>query len=89
VLRLPCPWCGDREESEFRYGGEAGVACPADPDALDDAAWSEYLFFRRNPKGWYRERWVHTSGCRQWFTVDRHTVTYEVRDPRPITAVAR
>ncbi|MBO0827637.1 MAG: sarcosine oxidase subunit delta [Streptosporangiales bacterium] len=84
MLYIPCPWCGPRDETEFRYGGEAGVAYPADPDAVDDAAWSEYLFVRSNPKGWFEERWVHTSGCRRWFTVRRHTVSYEIRDPRPI-----
>jgi sarcosine oxidase, subunit delta len=86
MLHIPCPWCGLRDETEFRYGGEAGVAYPADPDTVDDAAWSEYLFVRSNPKGWFKERWVHTSGCRQWFTVERHTVSYEIRDPRPIGA---
>lgn len=84
MLSIPCPWCGDREETEFRYGGEAGVAYPADPSGVDDVAWSEYLFVRANPKGWFRERWVHAAGCRQWFTVHRHTVTYEIRDPQPI-----
>lgn len=84
MLYLPCPWCGPRDETEFRYGGEAGVAYPGDPDALDDAAWAEFLFVRANPKGWFRERWVHTAGCRQWFTVERHTVTNEVRRAQPI-----
>ncbi|MBL8960475.1 MAG: sarcosine oxidase subunit delta, partial [Gemmatimonadetes bacterium] len=22
MLQIPCPWCGPREEEEFRYGGE-------------------------------------------------------------------
>lgn len=84
MLSIPCPWCGERDETEFRYGGEAGVDDPADPDALDDAAWGEYLFVRANPKGWFAERWVHAAGCRRWFSVRRHTVTYEIRDPEPI-----
>ena len=51
MLLIRCPWCGERDEVEFRYGGAAHVAYPADPEALDDAAWSRYLFFRPNPQG--------------------------------------
>ncbi|HEX9342090.1 MAG TPA: sarcosine oxidase subunit delta, partial [Actinomycetota bacterium] len=28
MLLLPCPWCGPRDEAEFRYGGQAGIAYP-------------------------------------------------------------
>ncbi len=62
MLSIPCPWCGPRDETEFRYGGQAGIAYPADPDALTDAEWADYLFMRDNPKGAWRERWVHTAG---------------------------
>jgi heterotetrameric sarcosine oxidase delta subunit len=78
MLLIPCPWCGPRDETEFHYGGQAHVVYPADPDALDDAAWAEYVFMRDNPKGRFRERWMHTSGCRRWFNAVRHTVTYEI-----------
>jgi len=79
MLSIPCPHCGDRDETEFHYGGQAGVAYPADPMALSDEQWAEYVFMRDNPKGWFAERWFHTAGCRRWFTVERHTVTYEFR----------
>jgi len=79
MLLLTCPWCGPRDETEFHYGGQAGVAYPADPMALSDEQWAEYVFMRDNPKGWFAERWFHTTGCRRWFTVERHTVTYEFR----------
>ncbi|MGZ8625813.1 MAG: sarcosine oxidase subunit delta, partial [Actinomycetota bacterium] len=23
MLLIPCPWCGPRDEVEFRYGGQA------------------------------------------------------------------
>ena len=78
MLRIPCPYCGPRDETEFHYGGQAHIPYPADPDALDDAAWAEYLFVRDNPKGLFRERWVHTHGCRRWFDVDRDTATNAV-----------
>jgi heterotetrameric sarcosine oxidase delta subunit len=78
MLLIPCPWCGDRDEVEFSYGGQAGVPYPADPAALPDDAWARYLFVRDNPKGLRRERWVHTHGCRRWFDLTRDTVTHEI-----------
>ena len=79
MLLIPCPWCGPRNETEFAYGGQAGIAYPDDPHALSDAEWAEYLFVRDNPKGWFTERWAHTAGCRRWFDIQRHTVSYEFR----------
>jgi sarcosine oxidase, subunit delta len=78
MLLIRCPWCGPRDETEFRYGGEAHIARPTDPQTVDDAAWADYLFMRNNPKGWLRERWVHAAGCRRWFNAERHTVTHEI-----------
>ena len=48
MLLISCPWCGPRDESEFSCGGEAHIARPADPGALSDAEWADYLFARRN-----------------------------------------
>jgi sarcosine oxidase, subunit delta len=79
VLSIPCPWCGPRDEIEFRYGGQAHIAYPADPDALTDAEWADFLFMRDNPKGDWTERWVHASGCRRWFNLVRSTVTHEAK----------
>lgn len=78
MLRIPCPWCGVRDETEFRYGGQAHIERPKDADTLSDAEWAEYLFMRDNPKGPFAERWVHSAGCRRWFNVKRHTVTHEI-----------
>jgi sarcosine oxidase subunit delta len=78
MLLIPCPWCGPRDEIEFHNGGEAHIARPADPDALDDAAWAEYLFMRANPKGVFAERWVHSAGCRRWFNLLRDTVSHRI-----------
>lgn len=75
---LTCPWCGDREETEFRYGGQAHVSYPADPHSLSDAEWAQYVFVRDNPKGRFAERWVHGAGCRRWFNAVRDTVTHEL-----------
>ncbi|MGQ0664811.1 MAG: sarcosine oxidase subunit delta [Pseudomonadota bacterium] len=78
MLLIRCPWCGERHEQEFVCGGEAHIARPADPGSLTDAAWADYLFYRRNPKGLHFERWVHAHGCRRWFNMARDTATHEV-----------
>lgn len=73
---IACPWCGDREEVEFHYGGQAHVPYPADPAALSEAQWSNYLFVRDNTRGVFQERWCHGGGCRRWFNAVRDTATH-------------
>ncbi|WP_049569464.1 sarcosine oxidase subunit delta [Nonomuraea sp. SBT364] len=83
MMLIPCPHCGPRDENEFHYGGQAGIAYPETPAELTDDDWAGYVFRRDNPKGWFHERWFHVHGCRVWFTVERHTVTHEIRDAPP------
>jgi heterotetrameric sarcosine oxidase delta subunit len=77
MLLLDCPWCGPRDEIEFRYGGQAHVAYP-DPATVDDVEWGRFLFVRDNPKGVFRERWRHSSGCRRWYNIMRDTTTNRI-----------
>ena len=84
MLLIRCPWCGERDESEFAYGGEAGIARPAEPFALTDAEWADYLFMRSNPRGAHRELWHHAAGCRRWFEAERDTVTYVIGSTRAL-----
>lgn len=79
MLLIACPNCGPRDETEFHYGGQAHVAYPKDADALTDKEWSEFLFYRDNTRGDFAERWVHSTGCRQWFNMLRDTVSYEIK----------
>ena len=78
MMRLQCPYCGPRDETEFTFGGEANIARPA----LDstDSAWVHYLFYRSNPRGLHHEQWFHAAGCRRWFPIVRDTVTHEIND---------
>lgn len=76
MLQIPCPYCGVRDEDEFRWGGESHIARPA-PDC-PDRIWADYLFNRDNPKGVHYERWLHAYGCGRWFNLARHTVTHEI-----------
>ena len=86
MLLIECPYCGPRSEEEFSYGGEAHILRPADPDALNDEQWADYLFMQGNKKGVFYERWVHSHGCRRWFNVARDTLTYEILAIYPMGA---
>jgi heterotetrameric sarcosine oxidase delta subunit len=80
VIQLDCPNCGPRNVAEFRYVGERHVR--PDPATADPSTWRAYLYVRANPAGWTDETWLHRSGCRRYLTVERHTVTNEVRGVR-------
>ncbi len=89
MLLIPCPICGERPEAEFTYAGEAHVSRPANPAAMDDYGWGEFLYARTNPKGDHAERWRHTHGCGRFFNAVRNTytdkfvATYAAGSPRP------
>lgn len=74
MLRIPCPHCGIRDESEFRYAGQARVARPT---VDTEVAWAKYLYVRDNPSGPHQERWLHLYGCGQWVEITRDTRTHE------------
>ena len=76
MLYIPCPYCGHRDETEFTYGGPSHVTRPELTSS--DREWTHYLYHRKNPKGPYRERWLHSFGCGQWFNVLRDTATHEI-----------
>jgi sarcosine oxidase subunit delta len=78
VMRIPCPHCGVRNYIEFTCGGQADLVRPSDPQRCSDEEWCNYLFMRQNPKGVHHERWCHTYGCGQWFTLWRDTFTHKI-----------
>ncbi len=84
MLLINCPYCGERDESEFSFGGEGGISRPTNPDALSDEQWADYLFMRKNPRGLHHELWNHAQGCRRWFNVERDTLTYKIAATRAI-----
>ncbi|MBL9053333.1 MAG: sarcosine oxidase subunit delta [Tabrizicola sp.] len=73
---MTCPFCGPRDASEFRFGGDPSVARPG-PEC-SDADWAAYIYLRDNPRGLAEEYWVHSQGCGQWLIVERDTVTHLV-----------
>src|SRR3546814_10743633 len=72
MMKIDCPFCGPRDELEFKCGGQSHVQRP--DLSASDGEWAEYLYVRENPKGWHFERWLHAAGCRQWFNrSEEHT----------------
>jgi sarcosine oxidase subunit delta len=76
MFLIECPWCGERDETEFNCVGEAHIARPLETEKMSDQEWANYLFMRSNPKGLHREQWLHAAGCRRYFNAERDTVTY-------------
>jgi heterotetrameric sarcosine oxidase delta subunit len=77
-MRIQCPFCGERDISEFIYWGDAGFARP-DPDSSDAAEkFFEAVYLRGNPAGAHQELWYHGFGCRSWLRVARNTRTHEI-----------
>jgi heterotetrameric sarcosine oxidase delta subunit len=78
MLRICCPYCGVRDEVEFRYRGDASLARPPADAALD--SFVSYVYERRNSHEWHQEWWLHTAGCRRLLKVSRHATTHEIRE---------
>ena len=77
MLRIHCPWCGLRDEIEFRYRGDAQLQRPS-ADAPPDE-FVRFVYERSNTRDWHLEWWLHTAGCRRLLRVERHTLTHEIR----------
>ena len=56
MLLIPCPYCGERAESEFSCGGEAHIARPADPEKVSDEDWAKTRLGYRRLQGHARLR---------------------------------
>tara|TARA_Y100000992_G_scaffold261183_1_gene196426 strand:+ start:250 stop:519 length:270 start_codon:yes stop_codon:yes gene_type:complete len=78
MLNIKCPYCGDRSQKEFAYGGDGTVVRPQLNQEVTDEKWDEFVYLRKSPRGKHIELWHHIAGCRQWFRVQRDTVTHEI-----------
>ena len=61
-MMIPCPHCGDRDVSEFRYGGDASKERPKHGTG-DLKTWHDYVFVFDNPNA------KGSCGCGESFTV--------------------
>jgi sarcosine oxidase subunit delta len=84
MLRIHCPFCGERDHSEFTYGGDATIVHPELSAPVE--AWIDAVYVRANPKGPHRERWQHSDGCRLWLIVERDTLTHDITRVEPARA---
>lgn len=87
MLQIPCPWCGQRDEVEFAYGGEPNSS-RLDPVRTTNEEWADYLFNRHNQMGRHLERWCHSYGCGRWFTMVRDTLKHEIISVHKVGDVA-
>ena len=73
TLRIPCPVCGERPQTEFTFGGQER------PHAVEDLeADFARVFLPDNDTGIARERWFHALGCRTWFELTRDATTNRI-----------
>ena len=89
MLLIRCPYCEmDRTEIEFRYAGQAHLVRPR-ADQASDEEWTDFLYFRANPKGLHAERWRNAACCGRYFNCLRDTVsdkiaaTYKIGEQLP------
>jgi methylglutamate dehydrogenase subunit B len=87
-MRIRCPYCGERDNGEFSYLGDAA---PVRPDGMEASpqAMHDYVYLRDNRAGEIRELWYHGAGCRAWLVVTRDTRTHAISAVDPARAVAR
>jgi methylglutamate dehydrogenase subunit B len=76
-MRIPCPFCGERDSGEFTYLG-AHVERPGivSPDLAEQ--FYEAVYIRENPSGRHRDLWYHAFGCGNWLVVTRDTRSHEI-----------
>ncbi len=76
MLLIPCPYCGERDQSEFHYGGRA-IQYPEISESADIQSWHQLLHQRKYSSDRIRELWYHQSGCECWFEVTRNLLSHE------------
>lgn len=81
MIRINCPFCGERDHSEFSYGSDGSFDYPALDAPLQE--WHDAVFLRENIRGVQTETWHHGSGCRMWLKVERDTMTHEIHSITP------
>lgn len=81
MIRIPCPFCGTRDHSEFSYGGDGSITYPGLDASRED--WHDAVFLRENICGVQLETWQHVQGCRMWLVIERDTMTHEIHSVRP------
>ena len=77
-MRIHCPFCGERDQAEYVYLGDAGFQRPEAAATDAQERFVEAVYLRANPAGPHAELWYHAFGCHGWLRVTRDTRTHEI-----------
>ena len=77
MLLIPCPHCGERDESEFDYGGRALILPGLDAPTSD---WHQALHLGNDSEDCADEFWYHFAGCERWFQLRRNLSSHDFID---------
>jgi methylglutamate dehydrogenase subunit B len=88
-MRIHCPYCGERDASEFAYLGAADLRRPDASAAGATDSFYDYVYLRDNPADVLAELWYHTSGCHSWLRVERDTRTHIIHAAAYASAMPR
>jgi sarcosine oxidase subunit delta len=78
MLLIICPNCGERNITEFRFGGEIKRHPDHSEDQASDQALMANLYLKENRLGVQQEWWYHRAGCGLWFIAERHTKSHVI-----------
>ena len=83
MQNIPCPWCGNRLQTEFEYiCDDTVLAQEWDGESPEEEL--DRVFLRDHHVGFHGEVWQHVLGCRGWLVLDRNNLTHEIRGSRPL-----
>ena len=72
-----CPFCGERNETEFHFATEAGKPRPEPSNDTSAEKWADYVHFQTALEEEVTEIWVHLT-CGEFFLLTRNTRTREI-----------
>ena len=49
MLNIKCPYCGDRSQKEFAYGGDGTITRPKLNQEISDEEWDNFVYLRKTP----------------------------------------
>lgn len=81
-MRISCPYCGERDFSEFRFRREVSNREDVFSETADDGI--EAIHYRQNLAGRQSELWHHAYGCRAWLLVERDTLANTIFGVMPV-----
>ena len=48
MLNIKCPYCGDRSQKEFAYGGDGTITRPKLNQEISDEEWDNFIYLLDN-----------------------------------------